>query len=302
MQAIPPLAKPFAAFGAAAGLFAILGLGASREAARLVSPVVPMLLTAAVAAGAGETLRRWKRLHDPAEPREVIVFWVAALAAVAGAFSGALVALVTWGPDGMPRFTLGGAAVGLAFAPSCLVIFDAAKRAARGRLGSLVAAADHRTVLSTVAAGIAFASAVQVPALLAANASLVLTPRIQLALSFLVGACALAMILRLRRQDAASRAVLDQQAREEATLESAANEEATAAGLDLGLGAETWSRMSDVHYRASGRPEVVLRGSIREAVAAFDECARQRHRSVVVATCGLTAIVVSAAIRLGVFL
>ena len=302
MHAIPPLAKPFAAFGAAAGLFAVLGLGASREAARLVSPLVPMLLTAVVAAGAGETLRRWPRLHEPALPREVVVLWVAVIAAAAGALSGALVALVTWGPGGMPRFTLGGAAVGLAFTPSCLVIFDAAKRAARARLGSLVAATDHRTVLSTVAAGIAFASAVQVPALLSANASLTLTPRIQLGLSFLVAAGALAMILRLQRQDRASRAILDQQARDEATLESAASEEPATTGLDLGLGGETWSRLSDVHYRASGRPDVVLRGSIREAVTAFEDCARQRHRSLIVATCGLTAVVVSAAIRLGVLL
>lgn len=302
MHPIPPLAKPFAAFGAAAGLFAILGLGASREAARLVSPLAPMLLTAAVAAGAGETLRRWPRLHDPALPREVVVLWVAAVAAVAGALSGALVALVTWGPEGMPRFTLGGGAVGLAFTPPCLVIFDAAKRAGRARLGSLVAATDHRTVLSTVAAGIAFASAVQVPALLSASASLALTPRIQLGLSFLVATGALALIFRLQRQDRASRAILDQQARDEATLESAAGEEPASTGLDLGLGGETWSRMSDVHYRASGRPDVVLRGSIREAIAAFEQCARQRHRSLVVATCGLTAVVVSAVIRIGVFL
>lgn len=302
MQAIPPLAKPFAAFGAAAGLFAVLGLGASREAARLVSPIAPMILTAAVAAGAGETLRRWKRLQEPALPREVVVLWVAAITAVAGALSGALIALVTWGPEGMPRFALGGAAVGLAFTPSCLVIFDAARRAARARLGSLVAASDRRTVLSTVAAGIAFASAVQVPALLSANASLTLTPRIQLALSFLVGAGALAMILLLQRRDRAGRAILDQQARDEANLETAHDESGATTGLDLGLGAEAWSRASDVHYRASGRPDVVLRGSIREAVAAFDECARERHRSLVVATCGLTAIVVTAAIRIGVFL
>src|SRR5262249_7200940 len=38
LGAMPSLTKPFAVFGAAAGLFAILGIGAFRDAAREVSP------------------------------------------------------------------------------------------------------------------------------------------------------------------------------------------------------------------------------------------------------------------------
>ena len=41
---------------------------------------------------------------------------------------------------------------------------------------------------------------------------------------------------------------------------------------------------------------------MERAVAAFDECAQRRHRSLVVAAAGLTAVGVSFALRLSVFL
>src|SRR5579863_9459876 len=82
---MPSLAKPFAVFGAAAGLFAILGIGAFREAAREVSPLTPMIMTASMAALAGEALRRWRRLHDPKLAREALVHWVAVISGAAGA-------------------------------------------------------------------------------------------------------------------------------------------------------------------------------------------------------------------------
>jgi hypothetical protein len=41
---------------------------------------------------------------------------------------------------------------------------------------------------------------------------------------------------------------------------------------------------------------------MERAVAAFDECAEWRHRSLVVAAAGLTAVCVSFALRLAVFL
>ena len=64
----------------------------------------------------------------------------------------------------------------------------------------------------------------------------------------------------------------------------------------------TWTRTSDANYRLSGRADVLVKGSIAEATAAFDECARGRHRSLIVAACGLTAVSVSFALRLSVFL
>ena len=303
---MPSLAKPFAAFGAAAGLFAILGLGSFRDAARGVSPLTPMIMTAIVGALVGEALRRWRRLHSPQLAREAVILWVAILTGLGGAASGGLVGFVTWGSDGFARFAMGGAAVGLAFVPSCLVVFDAAKRAGRGRHGSLVAATDRRTVSSTVLAGIAFAGATQVPAVLSANTSTALAPLVQVALSLVVCLGATVAIVVLQRRDRSARASLEELARDAAWLERAPTDEGAAAlsteAVDLGLGADQWSRTSDASYRQSARSDVVLKGSVARATVAFDECARRRHRSLIVAVCGLTAVSVSFALRVSVFL
>lgn len=303
---IPSLARPFAAFGAAAGLFAILALGSFRDAAREVSPLAPTLLTAGVGALAGETLRRWRRLHDPLLAREAVILWVSVVTSAAGAASGGLIGLFTWGPAGVLRFTLGGAAVALAFVPSCLVVFDAAKRAGRARHGSLVAGTDARTVSSTVLAGLAFAGATQVPALLSANTSVALPPLVQASLSLLVCFGATAGIVALQRRDRRARAELEAHARDAAWLDRAVGEEEAPSGepakpaVDLGLGADRWARTSDAGYRTSGRSDVVLRGSVEQALAAFDEGLRRRHHSLLVAACGSTAVAMSFALRLAV--
>ena len=303
---MPSLAKPFAAFGAAAGLFAILALGSFRDAAREVSPLTPMLATAAFGAIAGTTLRRWKRLHSPILAREAVILWVAIITALAGAASGGVVGLATWGVDGFARFAGGGAVVGLVFVPSCLVVFDAAKRAGRGRYGSLVAETDRRTVAATVLAGISFASATQVPAVLSGNVSNDLPPLLQVALSLVVCLGATVGIVALQRRDRAGRASLEKFADDAAWLDRApameANDALPPAAVDLGIGAERWTRTSDANYRLSGRSDVLLKGSIADATAAFEECARGRHGSLIVASCGLTAVSVSFALRLAVFL
>jgi hypothetical protein len=303
---VPSLAKPFAAFGAAAGLFAILALGSFREAAREVSPLTPMIFTAVVGALVGVTLRGWRRLHSPMLAREAVILWVAIITSLAGAASGGMVGLVTWGIDGFARFAAGGAAVGLVFAPSCLVVFEAAKRAGRGRHGSLVAATDRRTVLSTVLAGIAFAGATQVPAVLSAEVSNDLEPLVQVALSVVACLGATVAIVVLQRRDRSARASLEAFARDAPwldRLDHVENDEALpASAVDLGIGAEHWTRTTDANYRLSGRSEVLVKGSIADATAAFDECARRRHRSLLVAASGLTAVLVSFALRLSVFL
>ena len=304
--AMPSLARPFAAFGAAAGLFAILALGSFREAAREVAPLTPMILTAAIGALVGETLRRWRRLHGPLLAREAVILWVAIITGLAGAASGGLVGLLTWGSDGFARFAAGGAAVGLVFVPSCLAVFDAAKRAGRGRHGSLVAATDRRTVASTVLAGIAFAGATPVPAVLSANVSKALTPLSQVALSLVVCLGATLAIVALQRRDREGRASLEALAKDAAWLERTpdGDDEAPLGGaaIDLGIGKDRWARTSEAHYRASGRPEILVRGSIERATAAFDEGARGRHGALVVAASTLTAVSVSFALRLSVFL
>lgn len=302
---MPSLSKPFAAFGAAAGLFAILALGSFREAARDVSPLAPMIATAAVGAVAGVVLRNWRRIHSPLLAREAVVLWISIITAVAGMVSGGIVGIVTWGAEGFARFAVGGAFVGLVFAPSCLVVFDAAKRAGRGRHGSLVAATDRRTVLSTVLGGIAFAGATQVPMILTANNSNELAPLFQVGLSFAATIGATAAIVVLQRRDRAARAAIDAFEKDAAWLDrvdDAGGQDLPPAAVDLGIGADNWTRTTDASYRMSGKSDVLVKGSIADAVAAFDECARRRHRSLIVASCGLTAVSVCFALRLAVFL
>jgi hypothetical protein len=305
--AMPSLAKPFAVFGAAAGLFAILGVGAFREPAREVAPLAPMIVTAGAAAAFGEVLGRWRRLHDPKLAREALVLWVAILSGLAGGVSGAVVGFVTWGADGLARFAVGGAVVALAFVPSCLVVFDAARRAGRARLGSLVAATDRRTVTSTVLAGVSFAGASQVPAVLSANTSWSIPPLVQVSLSLAACLGSTIAIVLLQKRDRVARAQLEGHAVDMHWLERAPEELEGAAShaeepIDLGLGADRWARTSDATYRSSARSDVVLKGSMERAIAAFDECAQRRHRSLVIAVAGLTAVCVSFALRLSVFL
>src|SRR5215813_13422429 len=95
-ERMPSLARPFAAFGAAAGFFAILGLGAFRAAAREVSPLTPMITTAIVGALAGVALRRWRSLHQATLARDAVMVRVGAITALAGAASGGMVGLLTW--------------------------------------------------------------------------------------------------------------------------------------------------------------------------------------------------------------
>jgi hypothetical protein len=300
---LPSLAKPFALFGGAAGLFAIFALGAYREAAREVLPLVPLVVTAGVGAAVGVSLQKWQRLHDPQVAREVVVLRVAALMAAAGCVSGGAIGLLTWGVDGVVRFALGGAAVALLFTPSCLVVFEAARRAGRGRLGSLVATTDARTVKSTVLGGIAFAAATQVPAILSAQTSSALPPLLQVGLSLVTCFAATMGIVVLQGRDRAARTTLDGFARDRSLAEAESSEnESPEAALDLGLGAQQWTKGGASHYRSSARADVLVKGSIVEATAAFDECARRRHRSLLVAACGLTAVTVSFGLRLSVFL
>ncbi|MBS2020186.1 MAG: hypothetical protein JST00_45425 [Deltaproteobacteria bacterium] len=304
-MAMAPLIKPFAAFGAAAGLFAILAIGSFRASARDVSPFAPMIATAIVGAVAGAVLRGWRRLHLPAASTEEVRWGVATVSTVAGCVSGGLVGTITWGADGFTRCAFGGAFVGLVFAPSCMVVFEAAKRAGRGRHGSLVAATDRRTVVSTVLGGIAFAGATQVPMILTANNSNELDPLFQVGLSFAATLGAVIGIVVLQRRDRATRAALDGFEKDAAWLDrvdDTEGRELPPGAVDLGIGGDSWTRTTDANYRSSGKSDVLVKGSIADATAAFDECARRRHRSLIVAACSLTAVVTTFALRLGMFL
>jgi len=304
---MPALAWPFAAFGGAAGLFAILALGSFRPAAREVSLLTPAILTAIVGGIAGIVLRRWSRLYEPMLARDALYVRVGMITALAGAAAGGLIGLFTWGPDGFIKFAGGGILVGLCFLPSCLVVFEAARRAGRGRHGSLVAATDRRTVHSTVLGGLAFASATQIPSLLNLEASNDLTPLAQALLSIVVAGGSVIGIAVLQWRDKKANVALEQLKKDAAWLDRVLPEteeeenRAAAAQTDLGLGSDQWTKTTDNTYRSSGRADVLVKGSIADAAKAFEECIQRRHRSLMVAAASLTAVSVSVALRLSVY-
>jgi hypothetical protein len=307
---MPSLALPFAAFGAFAGLFAILAVGSFRSAAHDVSPITPSVVTGLIGALAGAALQRWRTLHQPPTimmrmTRESQILRVGLVTALAGAASGGMIGILTWGADGFIRFAGGGFIVGILFLPSALVVFDAARRAGRGRHGSLVAATDRRTVFSTVLGGIAFAAATQVPALLNLEVSNDFEPLGQAVISFGVSLGALLGIIQLQLRDRKARAALEGFKNDAAWLDRVSSEddiannphEQKAAPVDLGIGADKWTKTTDNNYRNTGRPDVLVQGSISEAAKAFDECVVRRHRSLMVAAASLSAITVSFLVR-----
>ncbi len=278
-----------ALFGAVAGLFAILAAGAFRPAARDVSPFAPLVSTAVVGGIAGLVLAALQR-SDRELPTEVVVVRTGATSVVGGAVSGALVALFTWGFEGVPRFVLGGALVGLLFQPGCHAVLRASVKAARARNGSLVADADRRTVVSTLIAGAALLSATQVPALLTVSTSTHLHPLVQACASLLVSLAAVAVIVRLRKGDARGRAALDGASEGATWLESVEEARVVAAdAVDLGLGEQHFAQVAGAGYR-SVAGEVKLRGSVDDARRAFDESDRARHHALLCAVFALVQV------------
>jgi hypothetical protein len=198
MHRMPGLAAPFAMVGAAAALFSVLGLGAARESVRWTEPISTAVVAAIAGAMVGAALRRWQTLHEPMMARGNVALRVACLVLPAAAFMGGVVGNSTWGEDAIPMYGLGGAVVGLAFLPSCLEVLEAARSAARARLGSLVAEADRRTTRSTLLVVVVLAAGLQAPAIALGRFSKSLPPLAQAGLSVAVSAAAAVALAVLR--------------------------------------------------------------------------------------------------------
>lgn len=86
---------------------------------------------------------------------------------------GAFVGYIAW-PDfdaAMITCAIGGAVYSIAFLPAAVLVHRASMRAARARLGSLVAEVDRRTVVATLLVVVAFAAVTQAPSLALAQLS-----------------------------------------------------------------------------------------------------------------------------------
>jgi hypothetical protein len=289
----------FSLFGGTAGLFAIFALGAFREPARSVWPIAPLLATSVIGFLAGKVLARlqWPKGFDV--PFEVTLVRVGATAVLAGAASGAAVAFATWGLAGVPRFALGGAAVGLMLYPGCHAVFRAAVNAARARHGSLVAEADQRTVASTLLAGAALLATTQIPALLMVTPSSHVAPLWQAACSLCVSVVAAGAIWRMQQQDATLQTSLTEALQGEAWFEPLAEPKSIAHdAVDLGIGDEHLALGQNGGYRAQAS-EAKSRGSIAEARTAIAGSVRARHYALLASVSAVIQVVTTIALRFG---
>jgi hypothetical protein len=151
----PNLALPFAIVGASAGWLSAGLVNNPLLGARMSQPVT-LLCATLLAALAGALLKRLcvgKRygyeMGDPdPETRPRTDIWILQVGVViaAGAATGALLAVLGDAFDFLAEASLGGALCAAAFVPVCLAVVNAARRAQRARLGSIVAESDRRAI------------------------------------------------------------------------------------------------------------------------------------------------------------
>jgi hypothetical protein len=226
-------------------------------------------------------------LQRRCEPREAFVstsaMWMQlALAVLAGAAaSGGLTGAFAFGNErGVASGILAGLAAGLAFLPVCVLVVAAARRAARARLGSLVAGADRRELWALMLAALAVTTAAGFPDWMAGR-----TPIVAVALA---GASLLAVVVLLAG-DARAAIAVRRAARsaEQMELRDADAEEAEGAipAVDLGLGDEVRAQMarSAAAYRGRDRAAALLVGSLDEARAAVRQAIGRKLAAAVVA-------------------
>ncbi len=276
---IPSIALPFGLVGATAVVFSLVGLTAVRIGPERVDPAVAVASGAAAGIAVGAVLKRWPAVHSGLSAREIVAFRVALPVILAGGAIGAVLGVQAWGTFGLAPFTLGGAVAAVAFVPACLTVLEAGRRAARARLGSLVAGADKRTIWATALSSISVISLVGVPALLAGCSAGRLSVPQQASLVLGVGvACALgATLLAWRDRVGISRL---RELRSQPMEEASATTEQAIACVDVGLGDAAWSSLGSAGtYRTATRGEILLRGDVEAAIDALEEAHRSRSKA-----------------------
>ncbi len=212
---------------------------------------------------------------------------------IAGAVSGAIVGLDIW-PRAQAAVAgaLTGAGCAVVFLPICAVVLAAARRAARARLGTIVAATDHRAVWRTLAGCVALASLLAAPDWSAAANGVERAPAVgggvALAAALIVAACLLAdvaAVLRVAGLVARGASMEERQ--------GLADTEAAVPRVDLGLGDDVRAEVARgaAAYRATDRAVTLLVGSLEEAVAAVRGA---RRRSAMVLAGVLSVLVAHA--------
>jgi len=255
------LVLPFALVGAAAGWISVVFLA---------NPFVGLAclgeepLAAATTAIAGAALGAWLErsvartaagpFPDPRAGRRLVMG-----ALVAGAASGATAGAIEFRAAGAAFVgLLSGIGCAVAFLPVAALVVAAAARAARARMGSIVAASDRRAVWSILAVTLAAATLVTLPAWPASVDAGMDPPTALLGLATVATVAAVAALA----WDIAASSKLERVAREAALFDDGAGLDVRGADravprLDLGLGGEVRARFAagPVAYRS--RPRVV---------------------------------------------
>ncbi|WP_438021856.1 hypothetical protein [Sorangium sp. So ce233] len=265
------LGLPFALVGAAAGWI---------SAGVLASPLVDVALSgkqevAAVCAGIiggviGALLPRVVAPRQAWHGRGPTWACLAALVLPGGALAGGLIGGITGGSlYTAATGVVNGVICGAATLPICGAVLEAALRAERARLGSIVAAADRRAVWQILAASLAAATLAALPEWPAARLGLVPVPEIVgalavgswMAIGLLILADAAALGHRLPGAAAAA---------EEPCSPDAIASDPAVPRVDLGLGDEVHARLARGNaYRGRDRASLLVIGSHAEAHAAL---------------------------------
>jgi hypothetical protein len=302
---MPSMVLPFAIVCGSAALFTVLGLGWEAES-RFLDPWLPAAIATGLGGIIGLVFRHWKQLTAPLSSRDALAIRVGFVIVSAGAIVGGIT-----GAREFPRSdtdakccALFGAILAMMFIPSALVVLAAARRAARARLGTIVAAADRRTIYATLLAAVAFAAGLQAPAFavggfstniaIGMGWSFALGAFVQFAMSVVPCTGAVFVIGMFLRRDQRARELLlahGPTLRDLERTESVWAAEEEEEERDLGLGRERWVRRTEIAtYRSVPKLDVVLRGSLTEALAALDENIARRRRSLVVACLALAIL------------
>lgn len=273
---MPQLAYPFAIVGAAAGwlcagFFSDPLVGVSIGGNQYVAAAC-----ATINAGAlGWALSRWcrNREKNPFRGDHGVWFRVAVCDVIAGALAGAFTQILM-AREMIWLAALDGALSGLAFLPLCLAVVAAARRAERARHGSIVAAADRREVWAILAAGVAVATLIAVPAWLASMSGLTAPPYVAAAILF----AATAVSAGLFGLDAIAFALVHRTVAGRDLEKRESNDHCeTVPHLDLGLGDDLLARVTRraAAYRSRDRATLTVLGDPDEALAAMRRSVRR---------------------------
>jgi TPR repeat protein len=261
---MPQIAWPFALVGASAGWLWPAFLANPLVDCSYRSDSLPAAACGlVVASGVGAVLtKRCKPTVDWAGPGATWI-WLVLTVVLGGAVAGAALAALTWRTrEGVFGCGFGGVACGLTFLPICAVVVAAARRAARARLGSLVASADARTMWSTAITAVGVSTLLATADWPASMDATVPRPIAALAIAMSAGLAMIALLAFDLRAWAELRRI--EHARSHMVALSPENDDDTPAPeIDLGLGNELVVALERQGYafRSSERIAARTRGS-----------------------------------------